>query len=232
MSPGPAAALLGACAAAALLAERTVSVGVFAALLLAACLVAPRRRRWPYLVGALYASTAVFVLTPLVETIGSHPLWNGPVVPVLGSLDVTREELSGATYQALRLAAVTLAFAAYALLLDHDRLLATARFGRRSAMAMAIATRLLPALERDAAGFVEALRGRGVAVEGIRGRARLLSPLLAGSLERGVTLAEAMEARGYGRPGATRALRPRWSRLDRAAVAASTLLVAVGAIWL
>lgn len=232
MSPGPAAALLGACAAAALLAERTVSVGVFAALLLAACLVAPRRRRWPYLVGALYASTAVFVLTPLVETIGSHPLWNGPVVPVLGSLDVTREELSGATYQALRLAAVTLAFAAYALLLDHDRLLATARFGRRSAMAMAIATRLLPTLERDAAGFVEALRGRGVAVEGIRGRARLLSPLLAGSLERGVTLAEAMEARGYGRAGATRATPPRWSRLDRVAVAASTLLVAIGAIWL
>jgi energy-coupling factor transport system permease protein len=232
MSPGPAAALLGACAAAALLAERTVSVGVFAALLLAACLVAPRRRRWPYLVGALYASTAVFVLTPLVETIGSHPLWNGPVVPVLGSLDVTREELSGATYQALRLAAVTLAFAAYALLLDHDRLLATARFGRRSAMAMAIATRLLPTLERDAVGFVEALRGRGVPVEGIRGRARLLSPLLAGSLERGVTLAEAMEARGYGRQGATRALRPRWSPLDRVALVASTLLVAIGAIWL
>jgi energy-coupling factor transporter transmembrane protein EcfT len=232
VSPGPAAALLGACATAALLADRTVSVGVFAALLLTACLVAPRRRRWPYLVGALYASTAVFVFTPLVETIGSRPLWNGPVVPVLGSLDVTREELSGATYQALRLAAVTLAFAAYALLLDHDRLLATARFGRRSALAVAIATRLLPTLERDAAGFVVALRGRGVAVEGIRGRARLLSPLLAGSLERGVTLAEAMEARGYGRRGATRALRPKWGWVDRAAVAASPALIAIGVAWL
>jgi energy-coupling factor transport system permease protein len=232
LSPGPAAALLGACATAALLADRTVSVGALAALLLAACLVAPRRRRWPYLVGALYASTAVFVLTPLVETIGSRPLWNGPVVPVLGSLDVTREELSGATYQALRLAAVTLAFAAYALLLDHDRLLSAVRFGRRSALAVAIATRLLPTLERDAAGFIEALRGRGVAVEGIRGRARLLSPLLAGSLERGVILAEAMEARGYGRPGATRALRPTWGWVDRAALAASPLLVGIGVAWL
>jgi energy-coupling factor transporter transmembrane protein EcfT len=232
VSPGPAAALLAAAATAALLADRTVSVGVFAALLLVACLVAPRRRRWPYLVGALYASTAVFVLTPLVETIGSRPLWNGPVVPVLGSLDVTREELSGATYQALRLAAVTLAFAAYALLLDHDRMLAAARFGRRSALAVAIATRLLPTLERDAAGFVEALRGRGVSVEGIRGRARLLSPLLAGSLERGVTLAEAMEARGYGRAGRTRTPRPPFSSVDQAALVLAPVLVVAGVLWL
>jgi energy-coupling factor transporter transmembrane protein EcfT len=232
VSPGPAAALLVAAGTAALLADRTISVGVIAAILLAACLAAPRRRRWPYLVGAFAAAGAVFVLTPFVETIGSHPLWNGPVVPVLGSLDVTREELSGAAYQALRLAAVTFAFAAYALLLDHDRLLAAARFGRRSVLAVALATRLLPTLERDAAGFVEALRGRGVVVEGVRGRARLLSPLLAGSLERGVTLAEAMEARGFGRAGATRVPRPPLSLLDRGAVVLCPALVAVGALWL
>lgn len=232
MNPGPVAVLLAASATAALLADRTASVAAFAGLLLAACLAAPTRRRWPYLVGALYASAAVFVLTPFVETIGSHPLWNGPVVPVLGSLDVTREELDDAAYQGLRLAAVTLAFSAYALLLDHDRLLAAARFGRRSALLVALATRLLPTLERDAAGFVEALRGRGVPVGGIRGRARLLSPLLAGSLERGVILAEAMEARGYGRVGATQATRSRWSWGDRVAVGAAPMLVAIGVIWL
>ena len=43
----------------------------------------------------------------------------------------------------------------------------------------------------------------------MRGHARLLSPLLAGSLERGLNLAEAMEARGYGRPGATARARAR-----------------------
>ena len=47
---------------------------------------------------------------------------------------------------------------------------------RRSVLAVALATRLVPTLERDAAGFVEALRGRGVAVEGVRGRARLALP--------------------------------------------------------
>ena len=83
------------------------------------------------------------------------------------------------------------------------------RFARRSVLAMALATRLVPTLERDAAGLVEALRGRGVEVTGARGRARLLAPLLAGSLERALNLAEAMEARGYGRPGGTRTPRPR-----------------------
>jgi energy-coupling factor transport system permease protein len=90
----------------------------------------------------------------------------------------------------------------------------------------------VPTLERDAAGLVESLRGRGVEVTGLRGRARLLSPLLGGSLERALNLAEAMEARGYGRPGATRAPRPGWSRLDGAALLFAVALVAIGVLWL
>jgi energy-coupling factor transport system permease protein len=128
---------------------------------------------------------------------------------------------------ALRLACVGLASAAYALLLDHDRLLTSARFARPAALA----TRLLPTLERDAAGFVEALRGRGIEVAGIRGRAALLSPLLASSLERGLNLAEAMEARGYGRPGRTAVPSPSWRVRDYAAVGLAVLIV-TGAVWL
>ena len=86
-------------------------------------------------------------------------------------------------------------------------------------------------LERDAAGLVEALRGRGVEVQGARGHARLLSPLLAGSLERGLNLAEAMEARGFGRPGRTRVPPPPWTWRDRLALAAAPL-IALGALWL
>jgi energy-coupling factor transporter transmembrane protein EcfT len=79
---------------------------------------------------------------------------------------------------------------------------------------------------------VEALRGRGLEVAGLRARARLLSPLVSGSLERAVNLAEAMEARGFGRPGATRAPQPAWTRLDRLAVVAACLLVVGGVLWL
>src|SRR5262249_60316867 len=102
-----------------------------------------------------------------------------------------------------------------------DRLLGSASWARRSALAVALATRLLPTLVRDAHGLVEALRGRGVHVEGFRGHARLLSPVLAGSLERGMNLAEAMEARGFGRAGRTRVPSPPWSRLARPAAPAA-----------
>jgi energy-coupling factor transport system permease protein len=230
--PAAAAALLAALAAAALLATRTVSVALIAAVLLLVCLRAPADRRRLYLVGALLSGLAVVVLTPFVETIGTHPIWTGPTVPVLGQLDITREELHNALFQGLRLTAVALAFAAYALLLDHDRLVQAAGFARRSVLTIALATRLVPTLERDASGLVESLRGRGLEVRGVRGRARLLGPLLAGSLERALNLAEAMEARGYGLPGATRASRPRWSALDRLALVAAAMLVAMGALWL
>src|SRR5829696_7947147 len=228
VSPGPAVALLAALAAAALLADHALSVAALATLLLIVALRAPVARRWPYLFGTLMTAASVFVLTPFVASIGSHPLWTGPVVPVLGALDVTREELAEGLFQALRLAAVGLAFACYALLVDHDRLVGAAGWARRSTLAVALATRLVPTLERDAAGLREALRGRGVDIH----PARLLSPLLAGSLERGLNLAEAMEARGYGRPGRTRAPRAAWTARDRGTLVLAVAVVIVGASWL
>ena len=230
MSPVPAATLLASLAVLALAAERSWVVAAIAVGLLVACLQAPRARRFVYLAGPLVSSLSVFVLSPFVSHEGSHAIWEGPRVPVLGFLDVTSEELATAGTQALRLAAVGLAFAAYVLLLDLDRLLHAAGFARRSVLAVGLATRLVPTLERDAAGLVEALRGRGVEVNGVRGRARLLSPLVAGSLERSLNLAEAMEARGFGRPGRTRAPSPPWSNVDRLTMA-TAILVALGATW-
>jgi energy-coupling factor transport system permease protein len=230
--PAPAAALLCGLAAAALLASHVASVAVLAAVLLAVCLRAPVSPRWPYLLGAVSSAATLFVLTPFVERLPGTVFWTGPTIPVVGTLDVTSTELSGAVFNACRLAAVSLAFAAYALWLDHDRLVQAAGFARRLVLAVALATRLVPALERDAAGLVESLRGRGIEPEGLRGRARLLSPLLAGSLERSLNLAEAMEARGFGRAGATRLPQPRWGVREPMALAGAVLAVVAGALWL
>jgi energy-coupling factor transporter transmembrane protein EcfT len=227
LRPAAAVSLLGALATAGLLATHVWAAGVITVILLGLCLRAPRGRRL-YLVGAGISALGLFVLTPFVETLGSHPLWTGPIIPVLGQIDVTREEISSAALNALRLSSVGLAFAAYALLLDHDRLLQSVRFARPAALA----TRLMPTLERDAFGLVEALRGRGVEVTGVRRRAALLSPLLAGSLERGLNLAEAMEARGYGRPGRTSIPAPRWRPVDVGGVVSAVAIVVAGALWL
>jgi energy-coupling factor transport system permease protein len=233
VSPAPAAILLAAAGTAALLTDRLWAVALLTVVLLVICLRAPTERRRVYLFGAFSTGLGVFVLSPLLwSSPEGTVLWEGPTIPVLGPLDVTTVELQEAALNGLRLTALALSFAAYALLLDHDRLVAAAGAARRSALMVALATRLVPSLERDAAGLAESVRGRGVAVNGARGYARLLSPLVAGSLERAASLAEAMEARGFGRAGGTRAPRPPWSRRDRLALPAAALLVLAAALWL
>jgi energy-coupling factor transport system permease protein len=232
LAPVPATLLFAGLGASALVARHVSFLAALALGLLAVCLLAERRRRRPYLFGAIAMGIGVFLLSPLVAVEGFETLWRGPAVPVLGRLDVTVEELEIAALNGLRLTAAALAFSAYALLVDHDRLVAAARFAPRSALAVALATRLVPSLERDAAGLREAVRGRGVPVAGVRGHAALLSPLVAGSLERAANLAEAMEARGYGRPGRSVAPARRWQRADRVAVACAAAIFVGSLLWL
>jgi energy-coupling factor transport system permease protein len=224
--------MLGGCVTAALLASHRLSLGTLALVLLVLVLQASWRRARFYLIGIAISSFALFAIWPLTAHVGSHPLWEGPILPVIGSLDITREELAAGAVQTLRLAAVALAFSAWALRLDQDALVREARVARRSVLTVALATRLIPTLERDASGFVEALRGRGVAVEGVRGRSRLLAPLVASSLERALTLAESMEARGYGRAARAPRTRSRPGGRDLAALAFSLLLVVSAVLWL
>lgn len=228
----PAAILLAAAGTAALLAQHVVSAGVLAAILLGVCLRASGRARSLYLFGALFTGLTVFVVSPFLWSGGGTVLFSGPIVPVLGPIDLTTDEIKLAALNGLRLTALALAFSAYALLLDHDQLVAAAGFARRSALAVAVATRLVPTLQRDAGGLAEAVRGRGLTIRGVRAHARLLSPLVAGSLERAWNLAEAMEARGFGQAGATRAPRPAWNRVDRIAVALAVPIVLAGLLWL
>ena len=209
VSAGPATALLAAAAIAAFLIDGIAALAAMTVILLLICLRAPVQRRWLYIGGALFSALGVIVISPLTWSSGGGTLlWEGPTLPVIGPLDLSTDEIQIAIVNGLRLAVVALAFSAYTLLVDHDRLVSAAGFARRSALAVALATRLVPSLERDAAGFAESVRGRGVELHGVRGYAMLLSPLVAGSLERATGLAEAMEARGFGRSETTRAPRP------------------------
>jgi energy-coupling factor transport system permease protein len=233
VSPGPATGLLAGVVTAAFLTDRMWALGLAAAVLLAICLRAPVQRRWLYIGGALIGALGVIVISPLTWSSGGGTLlWEGPTLPVIGPIDISTDEITIALVNGLRLAVVGLSFSVYTLLVDHDRLVSSAGFARRSALAVALATRLVPSLERDAAGLAESVRGRGVELHGARGYATLLSPLVAGSLERATGLAEAMEARGFGRAGATRAPRPGWTWIDRTALVGAVVLVGVTALWL
>lgn len=232
IAPGAAGLLLAGVGAAALLTRHSWLSAALAVGLLVLVLTAPAARRWPYLAAAFVSSAAVFILSPFLAAHGTSVLWSGPIVPVLGAIDVTSEEIREAALFSTRLLAVSLAFAVYALRLDHDALLAAAGKVRRSAFIAALAIRLVPSLERDAFGLAEAVRGRGVPVEGLRARSRLVSPLVAGSLERALNLAESMEARGFGRPGRTRLPGRAWGHLDRLALIVAIVLPLAVALWL
>jgi energy-coupling factor transport system permease protein len=179
----------------------------------------PRR---PYVIFALISGATVFILNPFVGVQGLTVLWQGPQIPILDT-QITLEEVVFGAGAAARLVASALAAAAFVRLADPDLLLtAVSRVAPRSGMIVSLATRMLPVLERDAAGLVLAARTRAGRLGTPRGAGGLLAPLVGMSLERSLEMAEAMEARGYGGPGRTRAPERPPGRRDRA-------LVAVGA---
>jgi hypothetical protein len=158
-------------------------------------------------------------------------IWSGPTVPVLGQLDITREELHNGLFQGLRLTAVALAFAAYALLLDHDRLVQAAGFARRSVLTIGA---------RDAAradARARRLGPRRVAARARAGGARRARPcaparpLLAGSLERALNLARRWRRAATGSP-ARRGRRVRAGPLSTGSHWSRPDAVAMGALWL
>ena len=204
MKPLPAALVTGAPLLAAIAAWSPLWLAAAtagAALLLAA---APPPRRL-YAVTAIGSGLIVFAINPFVSVQGLTVLWQGPHIPILDT-QITVEELAYGAGAGMRVAASALAVAAFVRLADADLLLrATARVAPRSAMIAALATRMVPALERDAAGIVTAARTRAARISKPRTAAGLLGPLLASSLERSLSVAEAMEARGYGSSGRTRA---------------------------
>ena len=146
-----------------------------------------------------HTALLVFLINPFVSVQGLTPIWHGPHIPLLDT-EITQEELAFGAAAALRIFASALAVAAFVRIADGDLVLnGVSRVAPRSAMIVALAARLLPTLERDAAGIALAARARGVRRRPAGDAAAdLVSPLVSLSLERSLGLAEAMEARGYG----------------------------------
>ena len=141
-------------------------------MLLAVCLRAPADRRGVYLYGALTTGLGVLLLSPLLwSSPDGTILWEGPTIPVLGPLDVTTTELFEAALNALRLTALGARVrglrAPRSTTTGWSRLPAAPAAQRSRSR---LATRLVPSLERDAAGLAESDAGPR---RRARGRTRL-----------------------------------------------------------
>ncbi len=179
---------------------------------------------------AAASALLLLLLNPLLAMEGDRILVPGPGFALL-DLEVTAEELLYGAVSGMRLATAIIATVAFLALSDPDRLQAlVSRVAPRSALTVALAARLMPALRSDAAALHEAVLLRGSApAAGRRARARqaavLVEPLVASSLDRGVGIAEAMAARGYGGGPFTALPEPPAGRRGRFAVVAGLALL-------
>ncbi len=183
-------------------------------------------------VGAELARAAVLAvpLALLVAVINPLVYQEGATVLVRGwslfgfTIDITLEAFLAGLLAGVRVLVTMLAFALYSACVDPDEMLRLLRrFSYRSALTAALATRMVPLLARDARRRAEAARCRPAPPT----RRAVARAALAGSLDRALDTAAALEVRGYSR--ASRPINPSraWSRHD-VAVASSAAVIAVG----
>lgn len=139
---------------------------------------------------------------------------------------VTAEALLQASYESLKLIGLLAAVGAANSLADPHRLLRALPGALHEAgTALAVALSLAPQASVAAAEVRDARRLRGRPTRGLHAVRGVALPVLEGALERSVTMAASMDARGFGRRGDAD---PRRLRLARWASAAGLVALAIG----
>ncbi len=144
--------------------------------------------------------------------------------------DVTAESLLPALYDGLRLATILICVGAANSLASPTRLLKSVpAVLYELGVSVVVALTFTPQLVGDVARLRSARRLRGRPTSGPRAIAGAAVPVLEGALERSVTLAAAMDSRGYGRRGSTTRTQ---ARTSAALLLAGLVAAAVGSYGL
>jgi energy-coupling factor transport system permease protein len=146
-------------------------------------------------------------------------------------------DLHTAIWSSLRLMALTSAFFLFFRTTPPDDLgnaLVKMGLPYEVAFVMSVGALFVPVLGRKAQNVVDAQRARGIPLEpglrALRHYPALMAPLLIQSFQLADELAEAMEARGFGRPGRTFAREYRMRALDWLALLGGAALLGIF-IW-
>jgi energy-coupling factor transport system permease protein len=145
------------------------------------------------------------VINPLFSSNGVTFLWKGPVIPVIGRLDVTVEELGYAGISLFRLAILIILSGMFQRFVDHDRLmLSFSKIMPRFVLTAVLAIRLFPFLEQELTRIGEIMKLRGIVPKSSTWRDMLvhrmffLRPLLLSAMEGSWMTAETLYVRGFG----------------------------------
>ncbi|WP_435841543.1 energy-coupling factor transporter transmembrane component T [Streptomyces collinus] len=198
-------------------ATRTTNPLLLALLITVSAYVVATRRPdtpWSRSYGAFVKLALAVILIRLLFAIvlgspipGTHILLTLPELPLpawaqgirLGG-EVTAEALTFALYDGLRLATLLICVGAANALANPSRLLKSLPGALyEMGVAVVVALTFAPNLIADVQRLRAARRLRGRPDNGIRGLLQVGLPVLEGALERSVSLAAAMDARGYGR---------------------------------
>lgn len=159
----------------------------------------------------LFLRTILFGLTGHTGETTLFTLPQAGLPAVLGGFSiggsVTAEVLAQSAAEGLKIAAFLACFGVFLSVVETYRVLRLLpRFLFEAGLVVGIALGFIPAMLRAAAEIRDAQRLRGHRFRGIGSLRPLVVPLLAGALERSLTLAASMESRGYGRaaPGHAR----------------------------
>lgn len=151
----------------------------------------------------IFATIFSTLLNALTVHIGTTILWEIPGDLPLLSGPVTLEAATYGASTGLILIVILLIFARFGAAIDYASLL---RYLPASLFEMglivSISFTLIPNLRRSWHDIQQAQALRGHRIRGVQDFAALLVPLMVNSLEKALTLAEAMESRGYARRGA------------------------------
>ena len=159
----------------------------------------PGRSLRPVLLGVTLAGAAATVLNLLLAHVGRDVIASLPDgIPILGG-PITLESAAFGISTGLGLVAAILAVAPLSLVLAPHELLDAFPTGlERSAIVVATALNLVPAIRRSAVGVIEAQQLRGHRSRGPTLWREILVPVILTAIENSLQLAEAMEARAFG----------------------------------
>ncbi len=161
--------------------------------------------------GVIVIVVRVLVQVVLGTPLGSTVLVELPGITLPGWLaglrlggDIAAESLLPAVYDGLRLATILICIGAANSLASPTRLLKSVPAALYElGVSVVVALTFTPQLVADVDRLQASRRLRGRATSGPRAIAGAAVPVLEGALERSITLAAAMDSRGYGRRGTT-----------------------------
>lgn len=182
----------------------------------------PEVRLRALLTALLVAGAISIAITTLASHTGHHVLLVvASAIPVVGGQLTLEAVLFGASTGA-GIAAAVLAATPLSLVVEPNALVdALPRTLARTGAAIGTALNLIPGIARSAMEIRDAQRMRGWRPRRVREWPDLAVPVVLTALEGSITLAEAMEARGYGSGARTHFIERRWQASDVAVACVS-----------